>query len=1027
MKTDFIFRKFQRFLFLSMIISQPLLLTAQQAIIGIVKDKETDAPMPGVTLSIKGSNTGVASDVAGKFIIMADENSVIVFKLLGYKAYEYKVPKAAPAFLTVVLEHDEEALSGVVVTGIFNRPKESYTGAVRSISAKELSTAGNRSVLTSIRNIDPSFNIADNIEIGSDPNKLPKITMRGETTISVDIKDLQSDTKTLRESNLPLIVLDGFEVPLEYLMDMDVNQIDNITLLKDASATAMYGTRGSHGVVVITTKLPLAGRLRISYNGNANVEAPDLNSYNLMNSREKLLYEKAAGLYVAKNAVETMNLQDLYNQRKIDVERGVDTYWLKYPIRVGVGSRHGLGLEGGDGTFRYSANLSYNNVAGVMKGSVRNSFNAGMRMMYNLKKLSFQDNLTIGITNSRNSPYGSFSDFSKINSYWTPYDENGNIRKVMENFLYSGQGKRNIVYNPLYNALLPQKNSTGSTSIMNNFSAEWYILPEFFVRGQFSLSSSKGRADRYISAENTQFDGYTGTDYERRGKYTYSDSYSFSYAGQVTVNYSKTFKENHQMFIGLGWNIEDANSEGYSVVGEGFSVPTMDFLGMAGKYQKDGKPGSSESVSRSTGLLLNASYIYKGRYFLNVSGKYEGSSQFGTNNRFAPFWSTGIGWNIHSEEFLKESSFVNSARIRASYGVTGSQSFSPYLALTTYQDFGGKTYQSSYGLHLQALGNKDLAWEMTNQYNIGIDLGLWGGRFGFGMDIYERITNNLLADVNLPVAAGFENYKANIGQVENQGIEMNFNVQVIRNSRKKFTWSIGANMASNRNKLRKINNSLEFLNEELLANSDSRNPSFLFKEGESMTTLFAVRSKGIDPSNGREIFLTTAGEETYIWDSKDMVAVGNTEPKATGSLITNIRYKGFNVSAYFGYRLGGKVFNGTLASKVENIYPYENADRRVLYDRWKQPGDISKYKSVLDRTSTYATTRFVTTENRLNLSALSVSFDIPAEWSKKHLKIPYISVAGYVEDVMYLSTIRRERGLDYPFSHKFSFSLTVRF
>jgi TonB-linked SusC/RagA family outer membrane protein len=982
-------------------------------------------PLPGANIRVKGTITGATSSEEGDFTIMIPKegNPVLVFSFVGMDGKE--IPYTG-GYLNVKLS-DGTILSDVVVTGIFNKAKESYTGAATSISSVELENAGNRSVLTSIRNIDPSFNISDDITIGSDPNSLPTIVMRGASSLPVDVRDLQTDAQSRRAANQPIIILNGFEISLSRLIDMDENQIENITLLKDASATAMYGTRGSNGVVVVTTKKPKQGRLLVTYKGSLNIEAPDLTSYDLMNAKEKLAYEQAAGLYDSRNAIYRQELQDLHNNRLIDAERGVDTYWLKYPVHTGVGSRHSVALEGGEEKFRYSAGLSYSNIAGAMKGSERNAFNGNMFFQYRIKNFTFQNDLQVSSTKSINSPYGSFGTYGGVNSYWTPYDSKGNLVKKLEDYYYLSLATTNSIYNPLYNAYLPSKNTSDYIQILNNFSVEWYVLPELFFRGQFGVSSLKSRSDVYTSAEHTMFDDYVEEDYERKGRYTYGTGESSRYEGQITINYSKTFNDKHQVFAGLGWTLNEETSENYSITGEGISVINMDFLGMASKYLKDGRPSGTEGITRAMGFLLNSSYIYDRRYFIDINGKYEGSSQFGTNKRFAPFWSAGLGWNLYNEAFLKDNSVINVARLRLSYGVTGSQAFSPYLAMTTYQDFGGKSYRGWYGVYLMALGNSDLAWQKTNQYNLGTEWEMFDNRFRLNVDVYDKITDNLLTSINLPTSSGFSSYKANVGKVENRGIEVSANLFVLRNREKNYSWAIGGTLAHNKNEIKEISNSLQFLNNELLNQTSSVNPSFLYKEGESINTIYAVKSKGIDPSNGKEIYIKADGSETYTWDAKDMAPCGVAEPTAMGTLNTTFRYKGWNLSAYFSYRLGGQIYNHTLASKVENIYPYNNADRRVFYDRWKAPGDVAKFKSVTDFSTTNATSRFVMDENTFAFQTINLGYDFPSAWTKQHLSIQYLSVKGYLEDILYLSTIRRERGLDYPFSRKFSLSLTARF
>jgi TonB-linked SusC/RagA family outer membrane protein len=992
---------------------------------GRVVDEEK-APLVGVSIVLKGGSVGVVSVNDGTFSIPVPggvEKPVYVFSYLGK---EKKEVVYTGKYMEVTLVADEGELEEIVVTGIFNKSRESYTGAATTITSKELEIAGNRSILSSIRNIDPSFNIADNITIGSDPNSLPAITMRGASNLPINFTDLQSNATNLRLANQPLIILNGFEISLERLLDMDDNQVESITLLKDASATAMYGTRASNGVLVVKTKTPKSGRLQFTYKGNLNIEAPDLNSYNLMNALEKLEYEKAARLYMSANALINQELEDLYNQRKLDAERGVNTYWLKYPVRTGVGSRHSINIEGGEESFKYGIGVSYNNIAGTMKGSKRDALNGNMLFLYKVSKLTFQNDLQISYTDAHNSPYGSFSTYGKINSYWTPYDSDGNITKVLEDYRYISIGATNKVYNPLYDALLPSKNTNNYIQVLDNFSAEWRILPELFLRGRASISSTRSRSDLYTSAENTMFEDYVDEDVERKGRYVYGTGNSFNYEGQVTLNYSKLFNDVHQVFVGGGWTVNETKSESYSVTGEGITLLNMDFLGMTSKYLKDGRPSGTESIRRSSSFVLNGNYTYNRRYFVDINGAYEGSSQFGTNNRYAPFWSTGVGWNLNNEKFLQDSKTINTARLRFSYGITGSQAFSPYLALLTYQGFGGKNYQNWFGSYIMALGNEDLGWQQTNQYNLGTEWELFDNRIRLNVDVYRKITDNLLTTVDIPVAGGFEGYTANIGKVENKGIELSFNAFVLQNRERKLYWSIGGTLVHNTNIIKEISSSLQTLNDELLSQS-SINPSFLYKEGESVNTIYAVRSKGIDPSNGKEIFIKADGSETYIWDAKDKVACGVEEPKVFGTLNTTFRYKGIYLSAYFTYRTGGQTYNSTLASKVENVYPYDNLDRRALYERWKTPGDVVQYKGVNDFSTTNATTRFVMDENSFRFQTISIGYDLPVEWTKRYLSIPYVSVRGYLEDILYLSTIKRERGLDYPFSRKFSLSLTVRF
>lgn len=435
---------------------------------------------------------------------------------------------------------------------------------------------------------------------------------------------------------------------------------------------------------------------------------------------------------------------------------------------------------------------------------------------------------------------------------------------------------------------------------------------------------------------------------------------------------------------------------------------------------------STEGFSRRLGGIANFNYTYDKRYFVDFSGKLEGSSKFGANNRVAPFWSAGLGWNIHNEHFLTDKQIINSLRLRLSYGITGSQDFNPYQAMTTFTYYGKEKYRNWVGSYVLGLGNEDLGWQQTGQLNLGIESLLFNGAVRLNVDVYNKLTDDLLSDINLPTAIGFNSYKANIGKVRNRGIEVTANVYLLRDTEREITWSVGGSLAHNKNEIMKISNSLEFLNEELLDNADS-NPSFLFEEGQSMNTIFAVHSLGIDPSNGKEIFLKKDGSQTYTWDASDEVACGVNEPKVWGNFNTMFRYKGLSFNAVFGYRMGGYIYNSTLVDKVENVDPWYNADKRVFYDRWKEPGDVAYFKGVDDRTKTKASSRFVMKENTLECRSLNVSYDFNSEWIQRHLSMTYLSIGFYTEDVFRISTIKQERGITYPFARKFSVSLTARF
>ena len=522
---------------------QPVQDTIRQKAVKI-KGVVTEAdglPLIGATVVVKGTSVGVVTNATGNFELeVPADHDLVVVSFIGKTSQEVRI--TGKTEINVVLQDDVQSIDQVVVTGIFNKSRESYTGAVKTISASDLKTSGNRSILSQISNIDPSFNIADNIEFGSDPNQLPDITIRGRTSMDVNVRNLQEESSVKSTANLPLFIMDGFEVSLQRVMDMDDELVETITLLKDASATAMYGARGANGVVVITLKRPEAGKLRVSYRGSVNIEAPDFTSYNLMNAREKLDYEVAAGMLDDKYNPNNQNLMELYNRRLIEVERGVNTYWLKYPVKTGVGNRHSLRVDGGSDNFKYAIGLSYNNINGVMKGSSRNTLSGNLYFQYELKNLKFQNDLTISYNKNKNSPYGSFSEYSLANPIYTPYDDEGHIKKQLVETISQTSRTPDPAGNPLYNASLPSRDDGSYTNIQNNFAIEWKITSDLFVRGNFGFTKQDSRTDKYLSREHTSFDTdeYKGENSNMKGNYTYDLLYVFirgEFNGQLHENF----------------------------------------------------------------------------------------------------------------------------------------------------------------------------------------------------------------------------------------------------------------------------------------------------------------------------------------------------------------------------------------------------------------------------------------------------------------------------------------------------------
>lgn len=996
--------------------------TLYTTIKGVIVD-ESGKPIEGASVMIAGTKKGTATNASGAFTIDVEPGQTIEITAVGFEKHKVRITDRMTV-LNIVLQQSILSNEEVVInTGLFKKPQESFTGAITTVTAKELGEFGSRNLITSLRNIDPSFNIIESNTFGSNPNRLPEIQIRGNSSIP-NIDELQDETRV--GLNTPLIIIDGFETSLQKMYDLNENEVETISILKDAAATAMYGSRGANGVIVITTRPPQMGKLRLTLRSDINFEAPDLTSYTLLNARDKLNLEYLAGYYNNARAEADLPLKRYYNFLLNEVNRGVETDWKAIPLRNGIGQRHNIRIEGGDRQFRYSASAQYNAIEGVMKGSFRHTFNGNIALSYTYKNLRFKNNIQILQGKSSESPYGSFGDYTKLNAYWKPYDSTGRVSKFLGdpgNYDYTGYWNT-LPGNPMYNATLKTFNKTATSEIFNTTSVEWNIINNLVLRGQFGLTKGFIQSDRFRPSDHTAFANYTGDDLFRKGDYLYGVNNYTRYDGSLNLQYSKVFNVKHIITAGADYNIRQYSGSNYNFLAEGFPNSNFDFISMALQYAQNGKPTGGESLTRAVGFTSTMNYIFDGRYFLDGSYRIDGSSQFGTNKRFAPFWSVGTGWNLHNEKFIAgRFKYINRLKIRGSVGITGSQNFNAYQALSTYQYYTDDRYFAWMGSYLMGLGNPNLRWQQKEQYNIGLDAEFFGRRLKLTGDYYTGTTKGLISSVNLPLSSGFPSYVENIGSIRNKGYELKATGIIINN--KGVTWSISAAALQNKNEILETSKALKDAQSKIM--NGVTDPGVLYIEGYSSNAIWVVPSLGIDPSNGKELFLGKDGKPTYTWRASDIIATGNRDPKLFGNFSTMLRYKDFSINAAFRYTLGGQQYNQTLVNRVELTNYKYNVDERVFYSRWKEPGDIAAFKGILVTTPTYKTSRFVQDENTLILSNVNLQYNVTNKEFLRKVGMEALTITANAAEPFYLSTIRRERGLDYPFSRQFSFSFTATF
>ena len=773
---------------------------------GKVTDKWKN-PLPGVTVRVKDALLGVATDKDGKYVIVVPGKimkPVLLFSFVGMTSKE--VPYLGNSEINVTLEEEQAKINEVVVTGMFNRRVESFTGSATTFKQEDILRVGNQNLIKSLKNLDPAFQIIENLEYGSDPNRMPTVQLRGQTSFP----NLQGEYEN--NPNQPLFILDGFETTLEKVYDLDMNRVASVTLLKDAAAKAIYGSKAGNGVVVIETIRPKSGELRVYYSGDFGIEAPDLTGYDLMNAEEKLAYEVQIGMYGPSRGLITA--YDSYKKVYDDVVRGVDTYWLSKPLRTGFSNKHSVTLEGGDERMRYQFGLYYNNVAGVMKESDRSTLNVNTTLSYSYRNLLFRNTIEFSRNWSKNSPYGSFSEYTSLNPYWAPYDEDGNL--IKEFTVHKGQSDESIYeyhyYNPLYNATLNTKDESGYTEVQDNFSADWRIDEALRVIGSFGYSRREGSADVFYPASHTKFIYYDKNGMsDRKGQYSKRDEASERVSLQAGVNFNKTFGE-HLLFANVTWNVSTSRAMSTTVVAEGFGNDYMDDISFGTNYEKNGKPRGSNSKLREIGIIGALNYSYADRYLFDASLRRSASSAYGKDSRWGTFWSLGVGWNLHHERFLEANEWIRTLKLRASLGYTGNQNLDPSQSRARYKYY-DYTYSDKIGAQLVAIPNDKLQWQKNKDYNFGLDLSL--KRFLIlRADYYIQRTENLLSNISIPPSTGFRNYMENLGVIENRGYEISLQVTPWRDEKRGAYISLSATGLHNDNKIKKIYDIFKNSNEE---------------------------------------------------------------------------------------------------------------------------------------------------------------------------------------------------------------------
>ena len=709
-----------------------------------------------------------------------------------------------------------------------------------------------------------------------------------------------------------------------------------------------------------------------------------------------------------------VELNRLYNEKLKVIESGVDTYWLAEPLRVGVNQKHSLYVQGGEGNFLFGLGAGYNGVSGVMEKSDRDVISGNIDLIYRMSKFQFSNKFSLTSTDYRN-PIVAFSEYAAANPYYKKRNETGTIEKWLENNNFFKAA------NPLWNASQNSRDEGKNLALTNYFMAEYFPTVEWRVRARLGLTYGNDDTEKFYSRNDTRFENMETI---KKGEYRSSNTRTNQVEGELSVTYAKVLGK-HRINLVVGGNVSSNKSltQGYSAVG--FPDGDFSYPSFSNGYPENGTPTYYESVSRSVNGYFNTGYSFDDRYLMDFSLRTSGSSVFGTSRKYNTTWSVGVGWNLHKEKFIMDHvGWIDLLKLRASIGNPGNQSFDSAQSLLTYSFQYGSMNYFGLGAVLAQIGNPDLEWQITVDKNIGLDVTLFNKRFSLTADYYYKVTDPLLIKVSTPLSSGTETYMTNAGEQVSQGLTASVTYYIFQNFEERFSWMIRANVRTQKTRIDKIGNKLSTLN-----SSGKGSNTVRYYDGADPDDIWAVKSAGIDPSNGKELFYAKDGSYTYDFSYDDEVICGNTRPDVEGVIGSSLNWKGFSVSLNFRYQMGADVFNEALYSKVENISRSDlnkNQDKRALYERWQEEGDIVRFKNIASAETTPMSSRFVQEENVLTLESVYLGYEFYDGWIKK-LGLSSLKFQVSMRDVFRASTIRSERGISYPFARSMEAGLSFNF
>ncbi len=920
---------------------------------GIVTD-EAGQPLIGVNIVIKGTTEGTITDVNGEYEIWVEPGSTLVFSYVGYLEQEVRI--TGERTLDVTMSMDTQQMEEVVVVGYGRESKALLSSSVGTVSSDKLTDNPEYSITSALQGRSAGIQVVQN---SGAPGKGITVRVRGVSSIRAGAEPLYViDGVPLVTEDLGVVGFSGQDI--NTVSDINPNEIESISILKDASATAIYGARGSNGVVLITTKRGRRGVSKISLRSSYGWQRV-VKKMEMLNAREFMEYRNEASLNDGGVPI--------YSQEEIE-NNTIDTDWQDHIFRTAPIQNYNLSITGGSDKTNYFASLAYFDQEGIVLGTDYRKFNGRLNLDHQLNE-RFKMGSSFGITRSINnrkegdqSLNGPVPNALSQPPIYPVYNEDGT---------FNDDGP---FANPVSIATY-HKNEGITFRTLGNIYGELEIIQGLSFQSKLGIDYIDYREHTYDPSITRQGGKYKGLGLE-------SNSEVMQTMFTNTLNYRFNLQERHLFDMVLGNSYEDYSRVRDYIRGQDFPSPELEYIYSASTIIFAEVTSLERKLNSYFGRLK---YNFDNKYLLTLTARYDGSSRFGENNRYGFFPSGDLAWRVTEEPFFNPS-FINDLKLRFSYGMTGNDQVPDFSTLALYST--ATTYNGQPGTAPTQLPNPDLKWESTSQINLGVDVQLLDNRISLTTDLYYKKTTDLLLDRPIPMSSGFSGITTNIGSMENRGLEVYLQTVNLDGA---FRWATSINLSMNRNEVTELYNNQPI---EDIGRGYNR-----VEVGEPIGVFYGWKSLGVDPTTGDLVFADI--DDNGIIDENDRTIIGNPHPDAFGGFNTSWQYAGIELSVFFQFSYGNDIFNGS-RRYLEVLKGIDNQTKDILR-RWQEEGDITDMPRATNsdpNANDRQSSRFIEDGSYLKMKNIKLSYNFPSKIISP-LKISRLSAYVIGENLLTLT------------------------